>query len=93
MEVTKNEKESFLYAHAHMHTMVKVISLSNEAYETLKNMKSENESFSDVVLKLAKREKKGDLMSIFGCAKEDKEFIKGLKKAYKDRKKLKLRVY
>jgi predicted CopG family antitoxin len=40
----------------HMHmslTMTKVISLSNEAYLTLKNMKKKGESFSDVVLRVA----------------------------------------
>ena len=72
--------------------MVKVISLSNEAYETLKNLKSENESFSGAILKLTKK-RRGDLISIFGCAKEDKEFLQGLKKAYGERKKNKLRSY
>tara|TARA_Y100000310_G_scaffold124700_1_gene123486 strand:+ start:109027 stop:109242 length:216 start_codon:yes stop_codon:yes gene_type:complete len=71
--------------------MVKVISLSEEAYGTLKGIKEEKESFSQVVLRLAK--KKENIMSVFGCASEDKEFISGLKKAYKDRDKNELRVY
>ncbi len=32
--------------------MVKMVSLSNKAYEELKNRKNKNESFSDVILKL-----------------------------------------
>lgn len=71
--------------------MVKVISLSNEAYNNLKGIKSNKESFSDVVIKLTK--KKSDITSLFGIAKKDKEFIRGLKKAYKERDKIKLRTY
>jgi len=71
--------------------MVKVISLSNEAYLRLSEKKEVNESFSDVVLKLT--EKKGDILSVFGCAREDKKFIEGLKKSYKERDKNELRVY
>jgi predicted CopG family antitoxin len=37
--------------------MTKVISLSNRAYETLSALKRRGESFSDVVLRLSKREK------------------------------------
>ena len=38
--------------------MVKPVSLSNEAYEVLSKMKSLGESFSDVVLRLAEKDKK-----------------------------------
>jgi len=76
----------------HTYTMVKVISLSNTAYETLSKIKGEKESFSEVILKLT-RKKKENIINIFGCAKEDKEFIYGLKKAYKERDKERLRVY
>ena len=36
--------------------MTKVISMSNKAYEVLSRLKREKESFSDVVLRLSKRE-------------------------------------
>ena len=45
----------------HMHilsAMTKVISLSNEAYRTLKDSKKPGESFSDVVMRIAKPKKK-----------------------------------
>ena len=71
--------------------MVKVISISNEAYESLKQIKGQTESFSDVILKLLK--KKGNIMELFGCAKEDREFIKGLKKAEQQRDKNELRNF
>lgn len=73
--------------------MVKVISLSNEAYKNLSELKEENESFSDVVTKLTKKQKKGNIMSLFGCAKNDRTFIEGLKKSYKEREENELRVY
>lgn len=41
--------------------MTKVVQLSDEAYGFLRNLKREGESFSDVVLRLAKR---GDLRAL-----------------------------
>lgn len=72
--------------------MVKVVSLSNEAYGTLKRLKREEESFSDVVLRLSKRQDT-NIKELFGIAKEDRKFIAALRKASQERKKLKLRVY
>lgn len=46
--------------------MTKVISLSNEAYETLKASKKPGESFSDVVLRIAKPKKKRSLLEFSG---------------------------
>jgi len=53
----------------HMHidfSMTKVISLSNEAYETLKESKKPGESFSDVVLRITKKKKKKSLLEFSG---------------------------
>jgi predicted CopG family antitoxin len=46
--------------------MTKVISLSNEAYETLKKQKKSGESFSDVVLRLVSEKKKKSLLEFSG---------------------------
>jgi predicted CopG family antitoxin len=46
--------------------MTKVISLSNEAYQTLKDSKKPGESFSDVVLRIAKKKKKKSLLEFSG---------------------------
>ena len=47
-------------------TMTKVISLSEEAYKTLKAMKKPGESFSDVVLRVAIETKKKSLLEFSG---------------------------
>jgi predicted CopG family antitoxin len=46
--------------------MTKVISLSNEAYQTLKKLKNSGESFSDVVLRVAGERKKKSLLEFSG---------------------------
>ena len=46
--------------------MTKVISLSNEAYQTLKQLKKSGESFSDVVLRVAGERKKKSLLEFSG---------------------------
>lgn len=54
----------------HMH-MVKVISLSESAYEELKDMKQTDESFSDVVQRLAQLVgRKRDIQEFFGVWSE-----------------------
>ena len=53
----------------HMHIesiMTKVISLSEKAYQTLKSMKKPGESFSDVVIRVAGKEKKKSLLEFAG---------------------------
>ena len=72
--------------------MVKVISLSNEAYERLKILKGNDKSFSDIVIKITSDKKKKNLMDFFGIFKEDSnKWEKIKKKIYEDRKKFKLR--
>ena len=78
--------------HAHMHMyMVKVISLSEAAYEKLKKRKTAGKSFSDVVIELVDKKPKKSIMDLFGALKNDKESIKSFEESYKARKSLKLR--
>ena len=49
--------------------MTKVISLSEKAYETLKNMKKTGESFSDVVLRVADEKHKKSILEFAGTWK------------------------
>ncbi len=71
--------------------MVKVISLSNEAYAKLKAIKN-NKSFSEVVVDLVECRKKKNLSDFFGIFAEDKdEWEKINKKIYADREKAKMR--
>ncbi len=61
------ENKKCIYMHMHIvFTMTKVISLSERAYETLKSMKKPGESFSDVVLRVAKEKKKKSLLEFSG---------------------------
>ena len=46
--------------------MTKVVSLSKKAYQTLKDLKRPNESFSDVVLRVAGERKKKSLLEFSG---------------------------
>jgi len=49
--------------------MTKVVSLSKKAYQTLKNLKRPNESFSDVILRVAGREQKKSILEFAGTWK------------------------
>jgi predicted CopG family antitoxin len=76
--------------------MVKVISLSDEAYARLKALKHGERSFSEVVVELVeeRKKKKGSIMrlaGVFADRTDEWEHIK--KKIYEDRKKFKLREF
>jgi predicted CopG family antitoxin len=73
--------------------MVKVISLSNEAYERLKSIKG-NKSFSDVVIEITPEVKKKNILDFAGAFKDNSNEWEEIKnKIYEDRKKFKLRDY
>ena len=83
--------------HAHMYAyagdhMVKVISLSNKAYSTLKALKRGDDSFSDIVLSLTEKNKKRSLLEFAGTwPLSDTEADKIKKEIEKSRKHFKLR--
>ncbi len=58
-----------------MHTQIimatKTISIREEVYDILMSLKKENESFSDVIYKLAKK-RKPNLRDYFGVLKDSK---------------------
>lgn len=73
--------------------MVKVISLSNEAYEKLKKMK-EDKSFSESIIELIenKKNEKKNIMEFCGIWADDDKYWKNFKKEIrKNRNKMKLR--
>ena len=83
------EGERFIYAYAYAYTyMVKVISLSNEAYGKLKAIKGDR-SFSEVVIEVTGPRKKRSIMDLAGAwsdmsdkeADEMKRNIENLRKS------------
>ena len=70
--------------------MTKVISLSDEAYDELKKLKKGDESFSDVVIKVVRKEKK-PLTDFFGKWPEPKELDRIEKELVRERKRAKMR--
>ena len=73
--------------------MVKVISLSEEAYKRLKGNKG-SKSFSEVVIEFVPEKKKRNLSEFAGAFKENSaEWERIEKELYEERKKAKLRDY
>ena len=73
--------------------MVKVISLSEEAYALLKANKRDR-SFSEVVIEFVPEKKKKSLMDFFGIWADRAEDVGKMKELIEeDRKKFKLRTY
>jgi len=72
--------------------MTKVISLSEKAYETLKSMKKPGESFSDVVIRVADKEKKKSILEFAGTWKGD-DADEILAQIMKDREQAKSREF
>lgn len=70
--------------------MTKVISISDEAYNELKKLKKEGDSFSDVVMKMARKERK-PLSAFLGMWPVPGELDRIEKELKKERKKAKMR--
>lgn len=67
--------------------VTKTITITEDAYMLLKQRKTEGESFSQVIAKLAKQ--KGDIWDHFGAWKDmPEEDFKAIKKAIKDQREL-----
>ncbi len=71
--------------------MVKVISLSDDAYTKLKSLKRDR-SFSEVVVELTENKKKKNIMDFAGAFADNKDEWEKIKRMiYEDRKRVKLR--
>jgi predicted CopG family antitoxin len=65
--------------------MHKTITISEEAYEALARMKSENESFTEAILRLVKKKEKGTLLDYVKSLEPDEEFAELLEEVVKER--------
>ena len=82
----------FIYMHAYMQIMTKVISLSDKAYQDLKSLKIGDESFSEVVTRVTSKFRKKSIMDFAGALRGSTEEWNGIEKQiYEDRKKFKTR--
>lgn len=70
--------------------MSRCVTLSDEAYNDLKTLKREEESFSMIVKRLTAEKKKEGLMALAGVWKDDTEMVGIMNKIIKDRKKFRL---
>lgn len=77
----------------HTLTMTKCITLSDDAYNNLKALKTDNESFSEVIRKLTAKKKSEGLIKLAGIWKDKPEITKTMKGIYKDRENFKLRSF
>lgn len=73
--------------------MTKCITLSDDAYNNLKALKENDESFSEVVRKLTAKKKSEGLIKLAGIWKDNPEMVKTMKNIYKDRKNFRLRNF
>jgi predicted CopG family antitoxin len=64
----------------------KTITISEEAYAALARMKTENESFTEAILRLVKKKEKGTLLDYIKSLEPDEEFAELLKEVLKERK-------
>jgi len=66
----------------------KTITISKEAYRALAKLKEENESFTDVILKITRRRDEGNILDYVRSQKPDQEFAEVLKKIVEERREI-----
>jgi len=77
----------FLYLMAH-----KTITISQDAYDALKNMKEEHESFTDVILRVAgKRNRAEKILEWIQSSKKNTDLADAVESIYKQRNVIQLR--
>ncbi|GEM_PF-6687131 len=65
--------------------VIKSLTITEEAYNALKRIKYEEESFSKVIIRIS-NEKRGSLAEYFGVLKDSKDKLHELKKEIKERR-------
>lgn len=77
-----------IYMYIHIHMGTKTISITDDAYERLKAEKGENESFSDVVMRLTSGVKLSDFHGVLSeeTGRKLEENIKESREEHRDRR-------
>jgi predicted CopG family antitoxin len=70
----------------------KTITISEEAYKVLSHLKRSKESFTDVILRLAKRKTESTLLDYVRSLEPDEEFAKIMEEVVLERRKVALRT-
>jgi len=70
----------------------KTLTISEEAYTALARLKEPRESFTDVVLRLASRRRKGTLLDFVRSMQPDEEFAKTLEQILESRERSRVRT-
>lgn len=74
--------------------MVKIVSLSEDAYDVLTRLKQAGDSYSDVVLRMAEAERGRRMEGTFGSWKmNDREYAAFMDEIYDRRRRSKARVF
>lgn len=70
----------------------KTITVSEEAYKALARMKGEKESFTEAILRIARKREEGTLLDFLKAIKPDEEFAAILEDVIKERRTISLRA-
>jgi len=70
----------------------KTITVSEEAYKALAGMKGEKESFTEAILRIARKREEGTLLDFLKAIKPDEEFAAILEEVIKERRTISLRA-
>lgn len=74
----------FMFKHKHTMT-VKTITITEEAYDALKNLKTESESFSEGILRVSD-ERRGNLAQFLGILKHRSKELNAMKERIRKRR-------
>lgn len=70
----------------------KTLTISEEAYQALSRLKVHGESFTEVILRITARNKRGSLLEYVRSQHPDEEFAKTLEGVLRDRERARIRA-
>ncbi len=80
-----------IYTYVHLSVMAhKTLTISEEAYNALARLKSKDESFTKVILRLAQKRNKGSLLEYIRSIAPDNELADRLEEVLEERQKIRL---